>query len=107
MISMLRVIDFEIKNWQVTAASDDSWPGEQGAVLWPGGGGGGWGEDWGENKLESDVTTCQDEVYGASDLVGMSSVDSEQDTINWQVRTQILCHKHVLFLKKDVQNFIC
>ena len=29
----------------------------------------------------------QDEVYGAGGLVGMSSVDSEQDTITWQVST--------------------
>ena len=53
-------------------------------------------------------TACQDEVYGASGLVGMSSVDSEQDTVNWQVRTQTLCHqhKHVLLNCDDKCNKI-
>ena len=53
-------------------------------------------------------TSCQDEVYGANSLVGMSSVDSEQDTINWQVRTQILCkdHKHILLNYDDKCNKI-
>ena len=54
----------------------------------------------GRGELQSGITfsfyfdilfltfTKQDEVYGASGVLGMASVDSEQDSITWQVRTR-------------------